>query len=258
MARVVPSGMRHAFHPGGSVPEEIMRRVRWAGLMVVLALAGTAGAAAAQSNLVPVRRHVLGVSAAFMHPTGEFQEFVSWGGGADLSFVAGLGREGPLGLRVAGSVLWYGHEHYDVWVGPRLPDSYYRVNTNNFIANVGVGPQLTLGAGPVRPYGFALAGVSYFATTSSVDNDWGETWDSETNFDDARFALGAGGGVLLQLGGRSRPLFLDVGAHWIHNGRTTYLREGSIIEFADGSTLIVPIRSDANHWTFRLGVAVGI
>jgi hypothetical protein len=51
---------------------------------------------------------------------------------------------------------------------------------------------------------------------------------------------------------------LDVGALWTHNGRTTYLREGSIIEYPDGSVTIVPIRSEANHWTFRLGVAVGI
>lgn len=234
-----------------------MRGMGWVAFMGI-ALAVTAGDAMAQSNLVPVRRNVIGVSAAFMQPTGEFEQFVSWGGGLDLSFVAGLQRQGPLGLRVEGSVLWYGHEQYDVWVGPRLPTSYYRVNTDNFIANLGVGPQLTLGDGAVRPYGFGLAGISYFATTSSVDNEWGDTWDSETNFDDARFALGAGGGLLVQLGGRSHPVFLDVGAHWTYNGRTDYLREGSIIERADGSLLIVPIRSDANHWTFRLGVAVGI
>lgn len=234
-----------------------MRRLGWVSLLGI-AVVATASDVTGQSNLVPVRRNVLGVSAAFMQPTGEFEQFVSWGGGVDLSFVAGLQRQGPLGLRVQGSVLWYGHEHYDVWVGPRLPNSYFRVNTNNFIANLGVGPQLTLGDGAVRPYGFGLAGVSYFATTSSVEDDWGDTWDSETNFDDARFALGAGGGLLVQLGGRSRPVFLDVGAHWTYNGRTTYLREGSIIEYPDGSMLIVPIRSDANHWTFRLGVAVGI
>jgi hypothetical protein len=237
--------------------EETMRRRGWVGL-VAIALVAVAGKATGQSNLVPVRHSLFGVGGAFMQPTGEFEQFVAWGGGVDVNFVLGLQQRGPLGLRVDGSVIWYGHEHYDVWVGPRLPDSYYRVNTNNFIANIGVGPQLTLGDGPVRPYGFGLAGVSYFATTSSVEGDWGDTWDSETNFDDARFALGAGGGLLVQLGGRSRPIYLDVGAQWIYNGRTTYLREGSIIEFADGSTLIVPIRSDANHWTFRLGVGVGI
>ena len=233
-----------------------MRRLSLVGL-VAIAIAATANEATGQ-NLVPVRRNVLGVSAAFMQPTGEFERFVSWGGGVNLNFLAGLHREGILGLRVEGSVLWYGHEHYDVWVGPRVPRTSFRVNTDNFIATLGVGPQLTLGQGPIRPYGFGLAGVSYFATTSSVEGDWGETWDTETNFDDAQFALGAGGGLLVQVGGRSHPLFLDVGAHWTHNGQTTYLREGSIIDYPDGSAVIVPIRSEANHWTFRLGVAVGI
>jgi hypothetical protein len=238
-------------------PEEMMRRLGWVGL-VGLALAATASDAIGQRNLVPVRRNVLGVSAAFMQPTGEFERFVSWGGGLNLNFLAGLHREGVLGLRVEGSVLWYGHEQYDVWLGPRLLNDYFTVNTDNFIATAGVGPQMTFGRGPIRPYGFGLAGVSYFATESRLDGEFGETYERETNFDDARFALGAGGGLLMQLGGRSHPIFLDLGALWTHNGRTTYLREGSIIEYPDGSMTIMPIRSEANHWTFRVGVAVGI
>ena len=222
-----------------------------------VALALTAQTATAQ-DLVPVRRNVLGFSAALMQPTGEFEQFVRWGGGLNMNFVAGLHREGILGLRVEGSVLWYGHEHYDVWMGPRLPYSYFRVNTDNFIGTLGVGPQLTLGNGPVRPYGFGLAGVSYFATTSSLEGDYGETWDSQLNYDDATLGLSAGGGLLVQLGGRSHPLYLDLGAQWTYNGRTTYLREGSMIEYPDGSMVILPIRSEANHWVFRLGVAVGI
>lgn len=233
-----------------------MRRMSMVGL-VALAIAVTATGATGQ-DLVPMRRNVVGIGAAFMQPTGEFERFVPWGGGLNLSFLAGLPPEGIFGLRVEGSVLWYGHEHYDVWVGPRVPDASFRVNTDNFIATLGVGPQLTLGHGPIRPYGFGLAGMSYFATTSSVEDGWGDEWDSETNFDDAAFSLSAGGGFLVQIGGRSHPLFLDVGAHWTHNGQTTYLREGSIIEYPNGSMAIVPIRSEANHWTFRLGVAAGI
>jgi hypothetical protein len=235
----------------------MMRRLGWVGL-VGIALTATASDAIGQTNLVPVRRNVLGVSAAFMQPTGEFERFVEWGGGLNLNFLAGLQRGGPLGLRAEGAILWYGHERYDVWLGPRFPNSYFSVNTSNFIASAGVGPQLTFGQGPVRPYAFGLAGVSYFATESTLDGESGETFERETNFDDARFALSAGGGLLVQVGGRSHPLYLDIGAHWTHNGRTTYLREGSIIEYPDGSMTIVPIRSDANHWTFRLGVALGI
>jgi hypothetical protein len=233
-----------------------MRRSAW-GLVMVMALVVAAGDAAAQ-GLVPVRRHLLGIGGSFMQPTGEFEQFVRWGGGVNASFVAGLDRQGTLGLRLEGGVLWYGHEHYDVWLGPRVPYGYFRVGTDNFIGTVGVGPQLTLGNGPVRPYGFGLVGVSYFATTSSVEGEWGETYDSQLNYDDATLSLGVGGGMLVQLGGRSHPFYLDMGAQWTHNGRTTYLTEGGIIEYPDGSMMLLPIRSEANHWTFRLGVGFGI
>jgi hypothetical protein len=231
-----------------------MRRVTWMCLMGFV-LAAVPMAATAQ-NLVPVRRNVVGINGAFMQPTGEFEQFVPWGGGLGLNFVAGLHREGVLGLRIEGNALFYGHERYDVWVSPRLP--YLTVNTTNFIANLGVGPQITLGQGAIRPYGFGLAGVSYFATETTLDGEWGETIDRETNFDDARFALSAGGGMLVQIAGRRTPLFLDLGAVWTHNGRTTYLREGGIVDNPDGSITVYPIRSEANHWTFRLGLAVGI
>ena len=233
-----------------------MRRSAW-GFVIGMVLVLMASDVAAQ-GLVPVRRNLLGLSGSFMQPSGEFQRFVRWGGGVNANFVVGLDRQGLLGLRLEGGVLWYGHEHYDVWLGPRVPNSSFRVSTDNFIGTFGVGPQLTLGNGPVRPYGFGLVGVSYFATTSSVEGDWGEVYDSQLNYDDATLSLGAGGGLLVQLAGRDHPVYLDMGAQWTHNGRTTYLREGGIVEYPDGSMVLFPIRSEANHWTFRLGVGFGI
>jgi hypothetical protein len=233
-----------------------MRRSTWFGLigMALFALPDDVEA----QGLVPLRRNMLGFGVAFMQPTGEFEQFVSWGGGANLNFVAGLDRAGILGIRLDGSILWYGHENYDVWMGPRVPYGYFRVNTDNLIGSFGIGPQLTLGTGPIRPYAFGLVGMSYFATTSSVEGAYGETYDSALNYEDATLGVGAGGGLLMQLGGRRHPVYLDVGAHWTHNGRTTYLREGSIVEYPDGSAVIYPILSDADHWTFRLGVGFGI
>jgi hypothetical protein len=206
-------------------------------------------------NLAPVRRNVAGINGAFMQPTGEFEQFVPSGGGFGVNFVSALDPYGILGIRLDGGVLWYGHEHYDVWLGPRLPYDYLTMNTDNFIVNLGVGPQITLGHGVMRPYGFGLAGISYFATATTLDDDWGETYESDTNFEDTQFALSAGGGLLIEIGGRRSPLLLDLGAVWTHNGETTYLREGSIVTDPYGYTVIRPIRSEADHWVFRLGVA---
>jgi len=220
---------------------------------VALATVSTAGHA---QRLVPVHRHKAGVYFTVLRPTGQFQQFVQWGGGLGAYFTPGFSWEGGVGLRMDGSVMWYGHESYDVWLGPRIPDGYIRVSTNNLIATFGAGPQLTFGAGPVRPYTFGTAGFSYFATVTSTDeDDW--DYDSNTNFDDWSLALAAGGGLLIQLNRGHKPIWLDLSAQWTHNGVTEYLREGSIVETADGGLIMFPIRSEANHWTYRLGVAFG-
>lgn len=231
-----------------------MRRMTWVYLIGLVAV--TVPLEAWAQSLEPVRapRNIFGIGGEYMQPTGEFHDFVSGGGGLNLNFVAGIGGAGPLGVRFDGNVLWYGHEHYDVWLGPRVPYSYARVSTDNFIVNFGIGPQITLGGGPIRPYGFGLAGVSYFVTESSVEDGWDDYYDSQTNFDDVRFALGAGGGFLVQFGPGRQPVMLDVGAQYTWNGETAYLREGSMIELPGGGLLINPIVSEANHWTFRAGV----
>ena len=43
-----------------------------------------------------------------------------------------------------------------------------------------------------------------------------------------------------------------------HESTATYLVEGDIIDRSDGGIVLNPRRSDANLWTFRIGVSVGI
>jgi len=226
------------------------------GLVCAALALTTVSAAGSAQRLVPVTKHKVGVYGALLLPSGQFQRFVDWGGGLGLYFVPGLTWGGTLGLRIDGSALWYGHESFDVWLGPRMPYDYARVSTDNLIAAFGIGPQFTIGSGPVRPYGFGTIGGSYFATVSHSGTS--EYAASSTNFDDWSLALAAGGGLLVEISRRHNPVWLDLSAQWTHNGVTDYLREGSIVETADGGLRVYPIRSEANHWSFRLGVAVGL
>jgi len=221
------------------------------------ALAAVADITEAQS-LRPITRHKLGVEATLMVPTGQFGQFVDVGGGLGMSFVAGIDAEGILGIRIEGSGLWYGHESWDVWLGPRLPYSYVHASTDNMIFSAGVGPQVTLGTGRLRLYGFGTAGFSYFVTTSSVSGVDGYDYDSHTNFDDWSAAFATGGGLLTQLSGGGHPVFLDLGARWTYTGTTDYLREGGIVSTPDGGVIFYPIRSEASRWNFSLGVVVGL
>jgi hypothetical protein len=204
------------------------------------------------------KRHWAGISGTLARPVGEFQNFVSWGGGGSLYGVYNFKR-GPLGIRFDGSLLSYGHEKLRVPLSLTIQRIWVDVSTDNIITTAGVGPQLTLGAGPVRPYVYGTVGFSYFATVSSVEGASDDAaFASTTNYDDVTVGLSAGGGFMIQVSRGKNPVSLDLSVQSFYNGRMSYLRSGSLLEAADGSISFIPIRSEANLVTFRVGFAVGV
>ena len=159
----------------------------------------------------------------------------------------------------AHSSLIYGHESLKRPLSSTIQRVTVDVDTDNLIASLGVGPQLTLGHGALRPYLYGTVGFSYFATVSSASGtaDAG-SFASSTNFDDVTAALTAGGGLLLRISRGMHPVSLDLSAQKTYHGETTYLRKGSLLESPDGSISFIPIRSEANLVTFRIGVAIGV
>src|SRR3989304_1335131 len=77
-------------------------------------------------------------------------------------------RSVPVGLRLDGGVMLYGREAFAVAPSPTLPRVALEGTTSNIIATVGVGPQVTVGRGWLRPYGYGTIGLAYFATTSEL------------------------------------------------------------------------------------------
>jgi len=203
------------------------------------------------------KRSLVGINGVLARPVGEFQDFVDWGGGIDLYGVINL--RGPVGIRIDGSFLSYGHESFQQPLSNTIQRVTVDVDTDNLIASLGVGPQLTLGHGALRPYVYGTVGFSYFATVSSVSGTADpDAFASSTNYDDVTAALTAGGGLLLRISSGKHPVSLDVSAQKTYHGETTYLRKGSLLESADGSISFIPIRSETNLVTFRLGVAIGV
>ena len=62
----------------------------------------------------------------------------------------------------------------------------------------------------------------------------------------------------MRISSGKHPVSLDLSAQKTYHGETTYLREGSLLESPDGSISFIPIRSETNLVTFRLGVAIGV
>jgi hypothetical protein len=196
-----------------------------------------------------------GINLAVAVPVGEFNR-LDVAGGLDVFGALSLGRGGALAIRFDGSYLIYGAEHRFV------PQPFYpvAVNTTYSIATFGLGPQLTLGQGPLRLYGFGTFGASYISARSSyrVDGCGCDAFASQTEFDDWQAALQGGGGLLLALRTRHTPVAIDLGARYLYNGDAWYVTPGDVVPQSNGSVAIYPVRTPANLVVMHLGVSVGI
>lgn len=191
---------------------------------------------------------------------GEFSDYVDGGFGGDAHYMHRLDRDGWLAVRIDAGVLVYGYESRRVplsnTIGGRIAVD---LNTTNNIAFIGIGPQIGVPDGRLKPYVNGYAGYSFLWTASSVRGTWDDDPIAETtNFSDATFAYGGGGGIYVPLRRGPAPVSLDLGVRYQNNGRAEYLLEGGIQDNPDGSITLFPVRSDTDMLTFRVGVSIGV
>lgn len=201
-----------------------------------------------------------GGSFNYARPQGEFSDFVEQGFGGDVHLLFQPAARGPVGLRLDAGFLTYGHERMRVplssTIGGRITVD---VNTSNNIAFVGLGPQIGVPDGRLRPYVGGFAGFTYLYTESSVEGrDDDQAFARTTNLDDATFAYGGRAGIYVPLSHGASPVSLDLGVAYLNSGEAEYLREGDIVDNPNGSISFTPSRSDTDLLTFRAGVTVGI
>src|SRR5262245_7549691 len=166
--RPSPPGPEGEILPG---QEGFMLRQDRGSLTAGLALAGlcvfTGAVRADEASPAPARFR-FGGAVAVAAPTGEFARNIDVAGG--LTGFALYGRpHSPLALRADASFLLYGTETLQR-PGPGTNGQVLEdvATTDNWIAQLAVGPHLMARSGRVRPYAHAFAGVSYFATTSEL------------------------------------------------------------------------------------------
>jgi hypothetical protein len=206
-------------------------------------------------------RGAVGAGFTYGRPIGDFLNYVDQGLGFDAFFRYGLDRQGILSFKIDGGMLIYGRETFRVplssTIGGRV---LVDLTTSNNIIWLGVGPQLTMPVGFLRPYANASAGFSYFFTESSVEGSSNDNnpFASTTNYSDATFRYGFGWGLLIPFTTGRSEWAIDLGAMYHGNGQVRYLREGGIEDLPDGSIVLHPIQSDANLLTYRLGFSIGI
>jgi hypothetical protein len=135
----------------------------------------------------------------------------------------------------------------------------FDLTTSNNILTYSVGPQLAVPSGPIRPYVNAFMGGAYFFTQSSIGGSDNESdFASTRNFDDNVASYGYGGGLFVPFAMRYADVGLDIGARYVRNGHTRYLREGGIEDLPTGGYAVSPIESETSFVLYHVGVNVGI
>ena len=215
-------------------------------------------ATAAQERSRP--HGAVGFSFVTAEPVGELALFFDHGFGVQADGAWPMSSEGHLRLRGDLGVLVYGHERlhycYSVPIGCRIEAD---LTTMNNIFYVGIGPELALPLGPLEPYVYGTTGLSYFATVSTLGDEWGHAdWAETTNYSDLVMAWKLGGGMRLRVSRGPRPVSLDFGVERHRNGIADFLTEGDIVDNSDGSITLYPNRSEADLTTFRFGISVGV
>lgn len=213
-------------------------------------------------NAALARRIAGGLSVTASQPIGDFRRGGRVGFGVAGFASISADPAGILGLRLEGGAQNYGTTSYrtlqpsGVFAATQLNQT-----TSNDVYWFGVGPQVTIPLGPVRPYGFATVGGANFSTTSSLQYAlFGDPYGlnrefQSTDLSNWALARAAGGGVRVQLGGTGHTLaFVDLGARWQRVGTVQYLAPGVIPAGVDPNTLA--LRGRADFVTYHLGVSL--
>jgi opacity protein-like surface antigen len=225
-------------------------------VLFLLAAAGIAAKTVAAQPASPKPSEWLGGGGLLIGiPLGEFADATDEGFGV-VGHVVFTPGGGPFGLRLQAGGLVYGSRKIATPVpgtGGLITES---LSTDNWLLNAGIGPQLTVRSGPVRPYVYALAGIGYFATETSFGDSYGYYGDhSTTNYDDTTFAWSAGAGLLIPV---SRSLAIDVGVQYVGNGTVRYLAEGDLLPSPGADPPVIrPRQTEANLLTITVGVSFG-
>lgn len=211
----------------------------------------------------PPGRFGLGAALEIAQPLDEFRDFVDVSVGANFSGRVLVAPGSPLGLLVNGGFISYGSEREDILISNGFYNFPGRLQTSSTYGHFGVGPELALRTGAVRPYVGGTVGLGHFGTRSSInartndpnDSDgWEEVW-SESLQGDAVLALTGLGGLRIALGGLRAPLTLDVGVRYVHNGEAEYVAERDIDIDDNANVTVTPTRSRADFVSYSIGVS---
>jgi hypothetical protein len=197
-------------------------------------------------------------------PTGDYKDHIDNTGVGVAGDILYSPKSSPLGIGLSLGFFQIGEETQKGALNPQFPQIQIEVNTRNNLAQFMLLLRAQPKRGPILPYVDGLVGVHYLFTESSVKGSGSdEDFASTTNQDDATFAWGGGGGVMIKVydgfaksdNGKPVQVFIDLRARYISGGEAEYLKEGSIRN-VNGVAVFDLEKSKTNIATAHIGVAV--
>ena len=186
-------------------------------------------------------RGTFGFGFTVGQPQGEFRRT----GNNALGF-SGFGVLGAtLGLRIDGG--WMVYENRNEGSG---------ISTTSQIATLGAGPQLTLGSGVLRIYGFATVGGAWFSSAIAGHCTCSKSQIHITG--DLTTSTSAGGGVLLFLTTGHTPVAIDIGARGARHDAVRYIPVDGFTKNPNGSVTANYVKTPVIMRVLQIGVAIGI
>ena len=239
------------------------KALKWSAIALAMALAPVAaGAQILPSTLSTTARHSAGGSGVYAQPLGEFGQNVKRGFGLDGAATYGVDSRGIFGLR--GEL---GNLSYNTKREPFLANTGFGVvelesETKSNVLTLGLGPQLSVPVGPLRPYIAGTIGFARFATETAINvparnsnTGSAETIDKQTVSSDFVRSLAATAGIAFELPMLWRGLLGNIGARYHKNGLAKYVSSEGV-KYTSGSPrpTVTATESEADFVVYRLGL----
>src|SRR5262245_26310798 len=196
-------------------------------------------------------------------PRGEFKNHEDGGGGAAGMVGYQPWRRQPLVLRLQGGAMLY--SRVEAVTQQQVCDFFtchteeVRYNARNHsMAFVHFGPELMATDGLWRPFGYALAGYTFFNSWANLEpSSLSPDQPSEQIFSSHNFSTVYGGGIRRVSTHWGREAGFELSLDVTRNAKARYLTEEGVHQNSDGTWTITPRQGAANVLGIHLGFWIG-
>jgi hypothetical protein len=207
---------------------------------------------------------IFSMSAFGAFPVGEFRQHERIGGGLDLALGFQPWRRQPLVLRaeLGGMIYDRFNQNYDDEVCDQFGDNcttetFFYDTHSHYMSFLQAGPEFMATDGTWRPYGFALAGVTFFNSTARFGHANSSASSPRSLFSSQNVSSAYAVGVrhVGRNGGREGGF--DFAVRVTRNAKARFLTKEGVFRRPDGSYDVSPRSGAATVLSFHVGFNAG-